>query len=65
MENRIQRDEDDELDEVVTNGGAHLERLDTDFWFLECHRSDGTSVALWIRGRVTMEEERPARDRET
>lgn len=60
MENRIQRDEQGELDEVVTDGGAHLERMDDDRWFLECHRSDGSSYVVWIHGKVVLEEEREA-----
>lgn len=64
MQNRIQRDERGELDEVVTDGGAHLERMDRDRWFLNCVRSDGSSYALWIHGKVVLEEERsvPAED---
>lgn len=50
------------LDEVVTEGGAHLEALDSDKkgskrWFLSLVRSDGTTVRLWIKGRVTMIED--------
>lgn len=60
MENRIQRDERGDLGEVVTDGGAHLERMGKDRWFLNCVRSDGSSYALWIHGKVVLEEERPA-----
>lgn len=60
MNNRLTY-EDGELDEIVTNGGAHLERMDDDEWFLECVRSDGSSVAVWISGTVRRVEEREAR----
>ena len=63
VKNRIQFDDDGYLDEVVTDGGAHLEALDADgrggtCWFLECFRADGSSFAVWIDGRVTLYEER-------
>lgn len=52
---------DGELDEIVTNGGAYLERMDDSEWFLECVRADGSSVAVWISGTVRRVEEREAR----
>lgn len=58
VQNRIEYDENGELDEIVTDGGAHLERMSTRYWFLECHRKDGTSVALWIEGKILDMEER-------
>jgi hypothetical protein len=60
MQNRIQYDDDGSLDEIVTDGGAHLERMEDDDWFLRCERADGTSLAIWFRGNITMMEERDA-----
>lgn len=50
----------DQLGEIVTDAGCHLEHMGGKSWFLACDRSDGTSVAVWINGKVTMVEERPA-----
>jgi hypothetical protein len=59
MKNRIERNGTD-LDEIVTDGGCHLERMDKSSWFLECIRSDGSSYAIWFSGKITSEEERQA-----
>lgn len=58
MHNRIQYDDECRLDEVVTDGGAHLENLDDDSWFLSCRRSDGSEFCIWFEGRITLTEER-------
>ncbi len=60
MKNRIQYDDAGNLDEVVTDGGAHLEALDDNHWFLCCERADGTALCLWIEGRILDTEERDA-----
>jgi hypothetical protein len=60
IQNRIEYDDKGKLDEVVTNGGAHLERMGKRSWFLNCIREDGSSFAVWIDGKVTLTEERPA-----
>lgn len=60
MTERIDYGDDGKLDEVVTAGGAHLERLGNRRWFLECVRADGSSFAIWLHGEVTMTEEREA-----
>lgn len=60
MTERVTFDERGRLDEIVTTGGAHLERIGKRRWFLECTRADGSSVCLWFRGEVTMTEERAA-----
>lgn len=60
MKNRVEYDDDDNLDEVVTDAGMHLERLNNKRWFLSGHRSDGTEIVIWFKGDVTMVEERPA-----
>lgn len=60
MKNRVEWTHDGLLDEIVTDGGAHLERTGKDRWFLECHRKDGTSIAVWIDGKVLLVEERDA-----
>ena len=57
--NRVQYDGDG-LDEVVTDAGMHLERMSDNGWFLSGQRSDGSEIAIWIRGKVTLVEERPA-----
>ena len=58
MDNRIQHDSDGSLDEVVTNGGAHLEHMGGGDWFLECVRADGSAFAIWFTGKITLTEER-------
>jgi hypothetical protein len=58
IENRIQRTEKGKLDEVVTDGGAHLEWLGGNRYFLECVRKDGSGYAIWFTGKITSEEER-------
>ncbi len=60
MQNRIEYTDNGKLDEVVTDGGAHLESMGGNRWFLECVRKDGSSVAIWITGKVTSIEEREA-----
>lgn len=58
MKNHIEFNHEGFLDEVVTDGGAHLERLGADEWFLECVRADGSSVAIWLEGSVRSLEQR-------
>lgn len=58
MRNRIEYQPNGKLDEVVTDGGAHLERMAKNRWFLECARSDGSSFSVWFTGEITMMEER-------
>ena len=57
---RLTYDDDGCLDEVVA-GTAHLERtVDNDRWFLAMRRVDGSEVAIWFRGTISLVEERPA-----
>lgn len=56
VQDRIQRDDDGDLDEIVASGGAHLERLNDTGWYLSLTQVDGTETRLWFDGRVTMEE---------
>ena len=58
MQNRVQYDPDGSLDEVVTDGGTHLEHLGGKDWFLSCVRADGSEFCVWFRGKVTLTEER-------
>ena len=58
--NRVEYDDKGQLDEVVTDAGMHLERMSNKGWFLAGQRSDGTEIAIWFRGKVTLVEERPA-----
>ncbi|MFN7185448.1 MAG: hypothetical protein ACK5VE_03645 [Alphaproteobacteria bacterium] len=62
MTNRVTYDDGkdgpEHLDEIVTDAGEHLERLDRDRWFLALQRSDGTEICLCFKGKVTMIEER-------
>jgi hypothetical protein len=60
-QNRIIWNRNGTLDEVVTNGGAHLEHMGGKGWFLAMSRADGSEFCVWIQGKVTMTEERPAR----
>ena len=60
MTDRVEYDENGQLDEVVTDGGMHLERLSEKGWFLSGHRKDGSEFCIWFEGKVTLIEERPA-----
>lgn len=61
--NRTTYNADGTLDEVVTDGGAHLEQMDADQWFLSCSRADGSEFCVWIRGEIMSMEERPATEK--
>lgn len=58
--NRIEYDDNGELDEVVTDGGMHLERMSDDGWFLSGQRLDGSQVVIYLTGKVDLVEEWPA-----
>ena len=60
MVNRIEYKDDGSLDEIVTDGGAHLEHMSGRYWFLNCTRADGSSFAIWFTGKITLTEERDA-----
>lgn len=59
-ENRVTLTKKGKIDEVVTDGGAHLEHLGNRRWFLSMQRADGSSVCMWITGKITGIEERTA-----
>lgn len=66
MSNRVTYDDKGRLDEVVTDAGAHLERLSRDTWFLSMERSDGSSFCVWFHGHAVLTEERaPTTDEAT
>ena len=60
MSERVTYDDMGGLDEIVVHGGAHLERMDEDRWFLQLIRSDdcGGSFCIWFHGKIVMTEER-------
>ena len=58
MTNRVQFNDDGTLDEVVTDGGAHLERMSDKHWFLSMQRADGSEYCVWFKGKITLQEER-------
>lgn len=58
--NRIEYDDNGELDEVVTDGGMHLERTSDGGWFLSGQRLDGSQVVVYLTGKVDLVEEWPA-----
>jgi len=58
MTPRLKLDRKGRIDEVVSNGGGHLERLGKNDWFLNLVNADGSSVAVWIAGKVIMFETR-------
>ena len=60
--NRVEYDEAGQLDEVVTDAGMHLERMSDKGWFLAGQRSDGSSIAIWFKGKITLVEERFANE---
>lgn len=39
------------LDEIYVAGGAHLESMGGDDWFLEFFKEDGTSIAIWFHSK--------------
>ena len=55
---RVTYDAAGNLDEIVVEGAAHLERMGGNRWFLSMERADGTSFAIWFTGKITMTEER-------
>ena len=57
MMDRVEYDDDGELDEIVA-GKAHLERMSKKGWFLSMTRDDGTSICVWFHGKVTSVEDR-------
>lgn len=60
---RVIYDEDGRLDEIVGSGGAHLECLGYNNWWLKIYHGDGSSTALWWSSEdcpVDIDEERPA-----
>ena len=58
--NRVEYDEDGLLDEAVTDGGMHLERMSDGGWFLSGQRLDGSQVVVYLTGKVDLVEEWPA-----
>lgn len=58
MGDRITYDDDGEIDEISA-GGAYLERMDKNRWFLSMARIDGSQVCVWLKGSVMEIEERP------
>jgi uncharacterized protein YodC (DUF2158 family) len=58
MIERMTYGDDGTLDEVVVTGGANLEHLDENRWFLSMLRADGSEFCLWFDGKITMTEER-------
>lgn len=65
VDERVTYDDRGQLDEVVTAGGAHLERMSggdkRGRWFLLMQRADGSEFCVWFEGAVTLTEERPPR----
>lgn len=59
---RVEYGIDGLLDEVVTDSGMHLENLGDNNWHLIAYKSDGSSIAIHMTGRVAMVEDRPAPD---
>ncbi len=52
------------LDEIIVAGGAHLESMGGNDWFLELFKEDGTSIAIWFHSKSLTKpnmEIRPAR----
>jgi hypothetical protein len=62
MRNRVDYNDKGLLDEVVTDAGMHLEVLGEDTVYLCGHRKDGSTIAIYLTGRVSLVEERPAPD---
>lgn len=54
---RVTYDDKGRLDEVVTDGGCHLEHMGGKDWFLACYRDDGSTFAIWFNGKISMTEE--------
>jgi hypothetical protein len=59
VKRRIEFDKCGEIDEVVSDGGGHLERMRKKGWFLNLVNADGSSTAIWFEGNVTLWETRP------
>ena len=56
---RTTYNDDGTLDEIVVAGGAHLEHMDKNRWFLLMTRRNGSQIAVWFKGDITVTEERP------
>lgn len=63
MRERQTRNPDGSIDDIVVTGGAQLERLDDDFWFLKLVKANGSVIVVWINGSVSFSEkgEKPGR----
>jgi hypothetical protein len=57
MTDRVTYDDHGNLDEVVA-GGAHLENMDRNRWFLSMTREDGSQFCVWFAGEIASTEER-------
>lgn len=57
MKNRISYGDDDQLDEAVADAGMHFENRGDQTLFVRGLRADGSSVVLYIHGRVALVEE--------
>ena len=60
MKSRVSYGDDGLLDEVVADAGMHFENLGDQSLFIRGFRADGSSVVLYIHGRVALVEEWPA-----
>ena len=61
MTERIERNDDGTLDEIVCNGSAHLEYMGGNRWFLSMVFADGSEHCVWVKGKITLEESREPR----
>lgn len=51
MDDRIEWTESGRLDEIVAAGGAHLEAMGHNRWFLSMVRADGSSTCIWFTSK--------------
>lgn len=53
MSERMTGNADGSIDEIVSDGGAHLEHLGGKAWFLSCRNADGSEFCVWFSGEIT------------
>lgn len=56
MNDSIQFDDNNELDEIIALGGAHLERMSKEEWFLRLLNTDGSENLISFSGKIIRHE---------
>lgn len=65
IEERVELTKSGKINEITCAGGAQLERLGKNFYFLEMTNLDGSSTAIWIHGKLSSFEQREIPNKES